>query len=79
MSACSFIDNFLHKFSMNLADLANTAFFGFLKLETVTLPDFSRLLSYLVGSGLGLILIKLSLACFFLMEYLELLAYLLIV
>ena len=79
MSACSFIDDCLHKFSMNRADLAKTAFLGFLKFEMVTLPYFSRLTSYLVGSGFRLTLMKLSLGCFFLIEYLELLAYLLIV
>lgn len=59
---------------MNLEDFGKTAFLGVLKFETVTLPSFSRTTSYLVGSGLGLLFKKLSLGCFFLIEYFELLA-----
>ena len=61
---------------MKREDLANTVFFGFLKLERVTLPYFSRLTLYLEGSGLGLYLMKLSDGFFLRMEYFELLAYL---
>ena len=55
-------------------DLGKTVFFGVLKVDRVSLPSFSRITLYLDGSGLRLALIKLSLACFFLMEYFELLA-----
>ena len=70
-----FVNKKLHKLSINLEDFAKTVFFGVWKLESVTFPYFSRLTSYFVGSGLGLFLIKLSLGCFFLIEYFELLAY----
>ncbi len=60
---------------MNLADFENTVFLEVLKFERVTFPSFSKLTSYLLGSGLGLIFKKLSLGCFFLKENRELLAY----
>lgn len=56
---------------MNLADLENTVFLEVLKLDSVTLPSFSKLTLYLLGSGLRSGLMKLSLGCFFLKEYLE--------
>lgn len=59
---------------MNREDLEKTVFLAVLKLDKVTLPSFSRFISYLLGSGFRDGFIKLSLGCFFLKEYLELLA-----
>jgi hypothetical protein len=53
--------------------LAKTVFFGVLKLDSVTLPSFSMLELYLLGSGLSLGMIKLSTECFFPSEFLGLL------
>lgn len=39
---------------MKRSDLANTAFFADLKLDSVTRPSFSMLVSYFVASGLKL-------------------------
>lgn len=71
-----FIQVYVPSLSMNLADLENTVFFDVLKLDRVTLPSFSKLISYLLGSGFTLRegFMKLSLGCFFLKEYFELLA-----
>jgi hypothetical protein len=64
---------------MKRDDLGKTVLLGVLKVDRVSLPSFSRSTLYLEGSGFKLTLMKLSLACFFLMEYLELLANLVIV
>ena len=64
---------------MNRDDLGKTVFLGVLKVDRVSLPSFSRSTLYFDGSGFKFALMKLSLACFFLMEYLELLTNLVIV
>lgn len=45
---------------MNRSDLAKTAFLVDLKLDNVTRPFLSMVVSYLVDSGLGLGLMKVS-------------------
>lgn len=48
---------------MKRADFANTGFLDVLKLDKVVLPFFSRLTSYLFGSGFESGWIKLSKVC----------------
>jgi hypothetical protein len=59
---------------MKRDDLGKMVFLGVLKVDSVSLPSFSSSTLYFDGSGFKLALMKLSLVCFFLMEYLELLA-----
>ena len=48
-----YIYNDLHMLWMNLSDLEKATCLVFLKLDKVTLPYLFKLVSYLLGSGLG--------------------------